>query len=122
MILVFVYGTLRQSKKATHTLKGYKLLDMGRFPGIVPDDSCEVHGNLVIVDREMLEQMDYMEGTKTGFYTRQRVTVGEYEAWVYVAGNVLERVPHPQVIPSGDWHDHPTKQKKVFVAWEEASR
>lgn len=109
---VFVYGTLRPSKEATHELWGYKMYDYGRFPYLFEGNSAydKVVGNVIYVTDEQLEQLDHYEGVERGLYTRQTVEVWpegkeyseeeeELECYVYVATDRL----HPKRISSGDW-------------------
>jgi gamma-glutamylcyclotransferase (GGCT)/AIG2-like uncharacterized protein YtfP len=119
---LFVYGTLRQSRRASHFLAGYQLLDLGPFPGVVPKRGSTVMGNVVHVSEAELAACDRVEGVRRGFFNRVTVSVRnlpgfkgkDYEScFVYVAGNVLDHgrgVP----VPSGDWHNHPTKQSDIF--------
>ena len=116
---VFVYGTLRNSREATHTLDGYAMFSVkgekNDFPFIqdMGDrllDEFEVLGNVIEVDDAELEQLDRYEGVANGLYERIKVEIenieGEEEdtdqieeAWVYVAGPALA---YP-LIQSGDW-------------------
>ena len=108
---VFVYGTLRPSKVATHKLYGYEMYNYGKFPYIIPyveeefTSHPEVLGNLILVDDSMLAGLDLYEGVAKGLYTRETVTVlnmetdERVECFVYVATSML----HPSLIASGDW-------------------
>lgn len=116
---VFVYGTLRQSQKSTHILKGYRLWDLGPFPCITKEPGT-VHGNIIRVDDARLAELDRIEGVRRGFYNRVEVVAEglingkKTGCFVYVAGNVLDHDVHPVPIESGDWHKHPSKQKFTF--------
>lgn len=119
---MFLYGTLRPlGAQATHTLSGYRLYDLGRFPCIIPSEGGEVHGNLTEVDDALLADFDRVEGVARSFYTRETVSVKSMEngntiegVFVYVAGNVLQHDVTLTEIPSGDWHNHSGKQAHVF--------
>lgn len=120
---VFVYGTLRKNQESTHVLNGYRLYDLGRFPCIIAEEGHRVLGNVILVSDDELRQLDRVEGTAHGFYTRETVKVDNlsgnkgknYSAcYVYVAGNVLDYERPKSPIDSGDWHVHPSKQKHVF--------
>lgn len=117
---VFVYGTLRTSKVATHTLAGFAMFAVSgkafTFPFIqyMGDrllDELEVVGQVIEVDDAELANMDKYEGVDRQLYERVKEIVysieemesrqgseGE-EVWVYVAGPALV---YPHVV-SGDW-------------------
>lgn len=124
---VFVYGTLRPSKEATHVLLDFDMFAYSggkfSFPYIVEhdweDDRYEmgmrfVLGNIVEVDGAELAQLDKYEGVARGLYVRSKVDVYEFKkmgkgkpvrgekergVWVYVAGPALIS----PAVPSGDW-------------------
>lgn len=87
MKLVFVYGTLKrgcanhhhlagqQFVGAAHTPPGFRLFDLGGYPGLVPrDDDCEgVVGEIWSVDATCLAQLDELEGLATNHYRRAPV-------------------------------------------------
>ena len=109
---VFVYGTLRQSKAATHRLYGYTMhLIRGGgfdFPAIQPsgNDNDVVLGNVLTVSDKQLKALDQYEGVDGGLYTREHVRVqaiGQQEdvvAFAYVGGASI----FPPRIQGGDWH------------------
>ena len=107
---VFVYGTLRPSKEATHTIYCHEMYDYGRFPYLIKSDGNaeSVKGNLIYVTDEQLEQLDHYEGVERGLYTREDVLAFPIDSegvtpgtqcFVYVATDRL----HPKQISSGDW-------------------
>lgn len=108
---VFVYGTLRQSRAATHRLEGHNLyLFKGgnfSFPSVRREDNADgVLGNLLIVSDAELAELDVYEGVDDGLYTREVVRVQEIgidgsdiEAYVYVGTDLI----FPPRIQSGDW-------------------
>lgn len=111
---VFVYGTLRENKEATHFLPGYAmfLVDGAKFnfPFIqwMGDrllDEVGVEGNIIEVDDEGLAKLDKYEGIARGLYERKWVEVFDdslneaEEVWVYVGGPQLIY----QYVESGDW-------------------
>lgn len=111
---VFVYGTLRENRKSTHTLYGYAMFTVNgakfNFPfiqwmGSRLLDEVSVKGNIIEVDDEGLAKLDKYEGVERGLYERKRVDVWDefdrdaVEVWVYVGGQQLIY----QYIESGDW-------------------
>lgn len=108
---VFVYGTLMRGEanhdyylsnswcKGRATVSGFKMYDIGAFPGIVPGEGT-VPGELYKVDYETLQRLDYLEG-EGSLYIRRNVPVtmstGERAfAWIYVYnGSIdgLEKLP-----------------------------
>ena len=110
---LFVYGTLRPSKTATHVLIKHAMYNyFNRFPYIVPiEGHGRVVGELIEVSDDDLVALDHYEGVERGLYTRETVKVLEMgdpkkaqnwkteQAFVYVATNQL----HPSTIKSGDW-------------------
>lgn len=111
---IFVYGTLRPSKEATHILDGFAMFAVDgkgfNFPFIqwMGDrllDETGVFGNIVEVGDDELAALDKYEGVGRGLYQRKRKEVRALdddsieEVWVYVAGPQLA-YSH---IESGDW-------------------
>ena len=107
---VFVYGTLRPSKVATHCIYDHEMYDYGRFPYLIKKVGAEaVKGNVIYVTDEQLEQLDHYEGVERGLYTREDVLAFPIDSegvtpgtqcFVYVATDRL----HPKRISSGDWY------------------
>lgn len=74
MIWVFVYGTLmkncynheRYLKGEKYlgqaVLHGYALYNLGSYPGVIPDEKEKVLGELYEIDRQILKQLDILEG------------------------------------------------------------
>lgn len=101
-VRVFVYGTLLTGY-ANHalvedltesadagTVAGYRLLDLGAFPGARPASGLGVRGEVLTLRNpaEALKRLDHLEGVPS-LYTRERVTVAlddgtEVRAWMYV--------------------------------------
>lgn len=124
---VFVYGTLRQTKRATHFIRDYALYDLGSFPCIIPKKGAVVRGNVLSIDSRTLREFDYVEGVARGFYTREVVDavnlpnfkgMDHNGCFVYVAGNVLEYDVSPVIIPSGDWHIATKNRSDVFSPYQ----
>jgi gamma-glutamylcyclotransferase (GGCT)/AIG2-like uncharacterized protein YtfP len=83
--LLFVYGTLKRGcsnhrylagqtfVSAARTPPGYRLYDLGGYPGIAvePDDVLGVVGEVWSVDAQGLERLDRFEGIHEGLYRRE---------------------------------------------------
>lgn len=101
-VRVFVYGTLltgycnhglvRDLVESVDqgTVSGFRLYDVGAFPGARPAERYGVRGELLTLaePEEALRRLDALEGVPR-LYTRERVTValdsGEsVQAWMYV--------------------------------------
>lgn len=83
---VFVYGTLMtncynheryfkgQKYLGQAVLHGYALYNLGSYPGIIPDEKEKVLGELYEIDRQILKQLDILEGNGR-LYIRQSTEV-----------------------------------------------
>lgn len=85
--LIFVYGTLKRGCSnhammagqtfvaVARTKPGYRLFDLGGYPGIVPqpDDHEGVTGEVWSVDVAGLERLDAFEGIHEGLYRREPI-------------------------------------------------
>jgi gamma-glutamylaminecyclotransferase len=83
--LLFVYGTLKRGCSnhrylanqrfvgLARTPPGYRLYDLGGYPGIVvqPDDREGVVGEVWSVDDDALAALDKFEGVHEGLYRRE---------------------------------------------------
>lgn len=112
---VFVYGTLRSGGEAAHLIGGVRrpasLPDhvlYGRshpYPFVVPRSGSVVHGEIVDIAPDLLDELDEYEGDE---YVRVEAAAraGDEEVvvqvWVAVADPPL---PESELIPSGDWFD-----------------
>jgi gamma-glutamylcyclotransferase (GGCT)/AIG2-like uncharacterized protein YtfP len=94
---VFVYGSLKTGHRLNRWLNestyegaamlyGYRMYDLGAFPGIVPmpegarrDSEC-VRGEVWLVPDWLLPSLDRVEGVPN-LYTRERVTVHRADPW-----------------------------------------
>lgn len=84
-VLLFVYGTLKRGCSnhremagqtfvaEARTLPGYRLFDVGGYPGLVawPADTAGVTGEIWRVDEGALARLDTFEGVDTGLYLRR---------------------------------------------------
>ena len=111
---VFVYGTLRNSRVATHNIYDHVMYDYhGKFPFIVRASTTDaqvvrVKGNVIYVTDDELEQLDKYEGVDKGLYTREEVCAYSIDGnphldvtdcYVYVATDLLR----PKPVTTGDW-------------------
>lgn len=85
--LIFVYGTLKRGGSNHHfladqvfvgaarTAPGFRLHDLGGYPGMVPHagDRDGVAGEIWEVDDACLRRLDGLEGLAEGLYRRARV-------------------------------------------------
>lgn len=105
---LFVYGTLKkgfplhsflaeQKFLGAALLKGFRMLDLGAYPGVVRDEKAgTIKGELYSVDEVLLRRLDYIEGA----YTRQlHVTTEGIWVNVYVWNGSRDF----DLIPDGDW-------------------
>jgi gamma-glutamylcyclotransferase (GGCT)/AIG2-like uncharacterized protein YtfP len=85
--LLFVYGTLKRGGSNQHylagqkfigvarTLPGFRLFDLGQYPGMVAkaDDRDGVSGEVWSVEADCLDHLDLLEGIAEGLYRREPV-------------------------------------------------
>ena len=116
MEYLFVYGTLRNSRKGIGvpvgegTITG-TLLDFGAFPGLVLKGTTSIIGDLIALTykpKTMLSYLDRYENVAGGLFAREKVTVtlkdGRIkESWVYVFKQDTKGYP---IVKSGDWLKH----------------
>jgi gamma-glutamylaminecyclotransferase len=115
MISIFVYGSLmsglsnhRHMQGAsfvgpTSTVPRYRLVDLGRFPGLLEGGTTAVIGEHYVVDRALLERLDHFEGVPT-FYQRKPVLFQDgRSAYGYVLGSAFADRP---LLNHGDWRAH----------------
>ena len=90
---VFVYGTLKRgygnhrvispfvtTEPQQQTLRGFKMIDLGAFPAIIPDEGNRgvIHGEVYDVPDEALGPLDTLEGYPI-LYNRTTVNTEEGE-------------------------------------------
>lgn len=113
---LFVYGTLLPGQRNAHllaratnlgartTLPVFELLDMGTYPALVASGSTAVHGEVFIVDAELLARLDALE-EHPNLYIRQPIELlGGERAHAYVLPRERARGGRP--VPAGDWRSH----------------
>lgn len=112
--IIFVYGTLRRGSSnhryleqarfagEARTRRGFRLYDLGHYPGIIRDGGQgRVRGEVYALDDETLAEVDRLEGHPT-FYRRVPLVLdGGLEVETYVLR--LEQVDGRPVIRGGDW-------------------
>lgn len=119
-VRVFVYGTLRAGSsrhgisslvdvlyEEAH-LDGFKMLNLGGFPGITPGDGRirgEVHEFTGFVELDRIEGC--YKNDKNSLYLREEVEIelpdgDTITAWTYIF-NRAEELEDPRIIPNGDW-------------------
>ena len=109
---IFVYGTLRPSKRASHWIEGFDMYTAGAYP-YVAKGSSRVYGNVIEVDDDELDNADRYEGVARGLYTREKTTAYDMltgvreEVQLYVAGK-----DWPTIVQSGDWYDEGEQEMK----------
>jgi gamma-glutamylaminecyclotransferase len=113
--LVFVYGTLRQSRGNHQLLEGAHFYGVGKtkqkcamylvggYPYVISTEQrYPIAGELYAVDDETLKKLDKLEGHPI-YYARNEVVVivdnVEYTAWMYF------RDPKGTLLQSGDYDD-----------------
>lgn len=118
---LMVYGTLRSGERAhgvlakatkvkEAVLPGFKMVNLGGFPGIVEDTTNKkgVIGEVFEVDEGTITGfIDFYEGFNPdrpadSHYVRKEIPIGGIPTQVYVYNHPTDGYP---VIPSGNWKD-----------------
>jgi len=114
-----VYGILRDEeekmldmvdivKRHTMTLKGFKMIVLGAFPGILYDEDSEIVAELLVLDttqkseKRLLKQLDRIEGVAHGMYTREIINTEYGDAFIYVYCGKQQ----PDDIAITDWFEY----------------
>lgn len=108
---LFTYGTLRPKDSLAIELSGYKMFDLGWFPGVIKSDDPQdtIWGSVVpIKDDDHLAALDAYEGccgnTPNCFYHRINVNHSDDDPlYLYVFNESVENSPR---VHSGDWLDY----------------
>lgn len=97
---VFVYGSLKKKERAAHfldgaifagyyQLKGYKMINLGSYPGIIESEKGTVLGEVYFVENRTLDMLDRYESNGS-LYKRKKLWVsgdfGRIQAEAYVYG------------------------------------
>ncbi|MEX0732767.1 MAG: gamma-glutamylcyclotransferase family protein [Aquisalimonadaceae bacterium] len=108
---VFVYGSLRRGGTNHRFLKGgrllgghrtephFRMLNLGRFPGVVQPGTTAIIGEVYGVNRRVLAALDVLEDYPRS-YTRSRIATPWGDAWIYLYLAGRQRFPE---IAGGDW-------------------
>lgn len=114
--LVFVYGSLMHGYGNHRRLegaefvgedalpKGYTMVDVGYFPGLLDGGKQSITGELYRVDDETLEDLDQLEGAPDLYYRKRVRTDSGFTAWVYIL-----RFKHSiglAKVPGGSWREY----------------
>lgn len=89
----FAYGTLKSTHSRGNTLEyslgmlrvslPYKMVSLGPFPGLVPDENYhQITGELFDISTEELDILDMIEGYPD-FYTRKQEIILDAPTWIY---------------------------------------
>lgn len=110
---LFVYGLLREGqtyghildgcpRTGPHTLEGFALHDLGRYPAAVRAPAAIVGDLCEVEPASLFEILDEVEGVhaRPPLYTRERVEVAGEPAWIYVYDRPVGDAPR---IQGGDW-------------------
>lgn len=127
MTKIFVYGTLLRGFgnwswalkdqtfiKTAETLPEYKMVSIGSFPGVCPNGTTAIVGEVFEVDDSRLRDIDSLEGynaaTPTrGLYDRKLITLTDgTEALMYIFNSARNGMKYPD-IASGSWREHTNK-------------
>lgn len=108
---LLVYGTLRPGNAEAVSISGWRMYDLGWYPGVVKSDDPDdvVIGEIVPVKSdEHLADIDRYEGCQDNspdsLYHRVNLSNKEDEPlWLYVYNGPLNNCPR---VYSGDWLDH----------------
>ncbi|MGV8980141.1 gamma-glutamylcyclotransferase family protein [Clostridium sp.] len=99
-IVVFVYGTLMSGNSNNERFlseakfagdfiaEGFELYDLGNYPGIIHRENNKVKGQLYVIDKNILNNLDILEG-EGSLYIRELIRVvndnnESQEAYAYV--------------------------------------
>lgn len=119
MAFLFVYGTLKKGFSAHRILKqspaaflgeakttpDYHLYDVGSFPGLIFDDSCDggVHGELYQIPEAAFKNLDRYECVNTGLFRREEIELEDgAKAQAYIFNSNVENAVK---INEGVWVD-----------------
>lgn len=111
-VRLFVYGTLLRGECNHRVLAGahcvgqdrtaplFELLDLGPYPALVTGGGTAVHGELYLVERELLHSLDAFEGVPE-LYFREPIELASGAAETYLMRRAQTIGARP--IACGDW-------------------
>lgn len=110
---LFVYGTLKKQHSRNHvlgaaeflgeikTIPKYTMINLGSFPGVLEYGNDVLSGELYIVEENLLELCDLIEG-HPNFYTRKPIFLEKNtNAWAYFLD--YERYKEYPKVMEGNW-------------------
>jgi gamma-glutamylcyclotransferase (GGCT)/AIG2-like uncharacterized protein YtfP len=125
MTRIFVYGTLLRGfgnwswalkdqtfVKEGETLPEYTMISLGGFPGVCPNGTTSIKGEVFDVDDTRMKEIDSLEGYRpdnptSGMYDRQSITlVDGTEALIYIFNTGSRPLAGYSAIDSGSWREH----------------
>lgn len=112
---IFVYGTLKRGYGnwnhflnkpevkflGEDTLKGFTMVSLGGFPGVIYGGEGEIHGEVYEIPDDVSRSIDYLEGYPE-FYTKMGVITKWGAADMYILPKAFLNNP---VVESGNWED-----------------
>lgn len=128
---VFVYGSLLSGFYNHSVLgdsvllgtakspKGFAMLDLGYFPGVIKDDSSKgVVGEVYEVDDAVLSRLDRLEGylshnPEGGLYHRIEIDTKFGPAIIYIYNNHYGR-SRENFVNEGNWRKYCTKKSRML--------
>lgn len=123
---LFVYGSLKAGFPLHGIIEGheflgvfktfpdYRLYDLGAFPALVPARrGRQVMGEVYLVDEEIVNYLDVVEGVNRGLYSRVQIDVHDQlgvvvPVWTYILLRDLGF--GGREIVSGEWVDKGERQ------------
>lgn len=97
---IFVYGSLKRGNsirgmdlfppkestwvgKARTTDGIFNMVDLGSFPGVIPNGEYNIFGEIYDVSDKLFSDLDKIEGYPK-FYNREEFNTTEGRAWIYI--------------------------------------
>lgn len=126
---VFVYGSLMTGFGNNRMLRDsmclgegktkpeFSMVSLGEFPAVLDNKGfTSIKGEVYRVSKEVLEDLDRLEGVPS-FYKRIKISLkGGMEVWMYVLNpeNYTKDLP---IITSGDWRAYDTRISEFREAY-----
>jgi len=101
---IFVYGTLKKDEMACELLKdakfagdfsvnGYKIVDLGCYPGVIESENDKVIGEVYFVNNEIMKTVDEYESNGKLYIRKKAIaknSFGEIDVDIYVYNQFTE--------------------------------